>query len=160
MSSDGTNLSLLLDSLLSMHRYHACLQDAVLAAMELLRNYQFGNELWVAALRNVFQVVWKCLGCPAGREEVRGRADKRLLRRLGVCLLKAVDVTYDMLETDCPLSLPVGLLWTMLYTLIARSVGCCQGCGLLLRGMVGYLILTLFKNNTSTLGHMRVKGHI
>ena len=130
MSSDGTNLSLLLDSLLSLLRYHACLQTAVLAAMELLRNYQLGSELWVTALGNVFRVVWACLGCPEGCEEVRGRADRRLLRRLGVCLLKAVDVTYDMLETDCPLSLPVGLLWTTLHTLIARSIDHYHGCGL------------------------------
>lgn len=125
MSSEGTNLSLLLDSLLSQRRYHACLQTAVLATMELLRNYQLGSELWMEAVRNVFRVVWACLSCPEGCQEVRERRDRRLLHRLGVCLLKAMDVTYDMLDADCAYSISVGLIWTLFYTLISKSVHCC-----------------------------------
>lgn len=121
-SSDGTNLSLLLDSLLCLGHYYTCLQTAVVAAMELLRNCQLGNELWVTATGNVFRVVWACLGCDQGHEEVRGRRDARLLRRLGVCLFKAMDLAYDMYDVDCSLSLPVGVIWTLFHTLIARSV--------------------------------------
>ena len=91
--------------------------------MELLRNCQLGSELWAAAMGNVFRVVWACLGCDDGHEEVRGRRDSRLLRRLGVCLLKAMDVTYDMYDADCSFSLPVGVIWTLFHTLIARSIG-------------------------------------
>ncbi len=113
--------------------------------MELLRNFQLGSELWVAAMGNVFRVVWACLGSP----EVRERKDVRLLRRLGVCLLKAVDVAYDLYDADCSFSLPVGVIWTIFYTLIARSEVVAMGRGLLLRaGLLNLVIGTWRKKNT------------
>ncbi len=120
VDSDATNLSLLLDSLLHLQRYYSCLQVAVQAALQLLQNYHLGNDLWTSAVRHLFGVVDTCLSSSEGVEQLRGRRDERLLKRLVVCVLKTMDVVYDMADTDYFFSMPVALLWKIFYVIIAR----------------------------------------
>lgn len=119
VSSDVTNLSLLLDSLLLLQRYYTCLQTTVQATLQLLQNYHLGNDLWISAVRNVFRVLEACLGCSEGRVQLKEEGDGRLVRRLVVCLLKAMDVVYEMSDTDQFL-IPVAILWKMFYTVISK----------------------------------------
>lgn len=119
-SSDSTNLSLLLDSLLYLEHYYSCLQTAVQAALQLLQNYHLGNDLWTSSVRHVFKVLDKCLSSSEGCKQLREKEDKRLLRRLVVCLLKAMDVVYDMADTDYFFTMPIALPWKMFYIVITK----------------------------------------
>lgn len=120
MASDVTNLSLLLDSFLHLKCYYSCLQTAVQAALQLLQNYHLGNDLWTSSMRHVFRVLNECLSSSEGREQLREKIDERLLKRLVVCLLKTMDVVYDMADTDFFFSMPVALPWKMLYIIISK----------------------------------------
>lgn len=118
--SEVTNLSLLLDSLVHLECYYSCLQTAVQAALQLLQNYHLGNDLWTSSMSHVFRVVDKCLSSKEGTEQLRERKDKRLLQRLVVSLLKAMDVIYDMADTDYFFSMPAALPWKMFYIVISK----------------------------------------
>lgn len=113
-------MSLLLDSLLHLQRYYGCLQIAVQAALQLLQKYHLGNDLWTSAVRHVFQVVDECLSKSEGREELKAQSDVRLLKRLVVCSLKAMDVVYDMADTECFFNMPVCLPWKIFYIVISK----------------------------------------
>lgn len=117
-----TNLSLLLDSLLQLGCYYPCLQTATQAALQLLQNYLLGSDLWTQAMRQVFRVLERCLGSHEGVEQLRERRDVRLLKRLTVCCLKAMDMVYDMADTDGFLAMPVCLPWKLLFIIISRQV--------------------------------------
>ena len=120
MSSDVTNLSLLLDSLLHLQRYYNCLQTAVQAALQLLQNYHLGNDLWTSSMRHLYRILDKCLSSSDGREQLWEKTDARLLKRLVVCLLKVMDVVYDMTDNDIFFSMPIALPWKMLYIVISK----------------------------------------
>lgn len=120
VSSDVTNLSLLLDSLLHLQHYYVCMQITVQATLQLLQNYHLGNDLWISAVRNVFRVLDVCLSCSEGCGQLKERGDGRLLKRLVVCLLKAMDVVYDMSDTDHFHPMPVAILWKMFYIVISK----------------------------------------
>ncbi len=61
-----------------------------------------------------------CLSCDQGLGQLRENQDVRLLRRLVVCLLKTMDLVYDMAETDQFISMPVSKLWKIFYIVISR----------------------------------------
>lgn len=115
-----TNLSLLLDSLLHLQQYYTCLQTAVQAALQLLQNYHLGNDLWTSSVRHVYRILDKCLSSSEGREQLLERKDARLLKRLVVCLLKVMDVVYDMADNEYFYSMPIALPWKMLYIVISK----------------------------------------
>lgn len=55
-----------------------------------------------------------------GREQLEERGDRRLLQRLVVCLLKVMDVVYDMADADHFYSMPISLPWKILYIVISK----------------------------------------
>lgn len=60
------------------------------------------------------------MSCDQGLGQLRENQDVRLLRRLVVCLLKTMDLVYDMAETDQFISMPVSKLWKIFYIVISR----------------------------------------
>ena len=118
-SSTATNLSLLLDSLFHLEKYHVCLQTAVQACLQLLQNYQLGSHFWTVAVRNVFRSIESCLDSHEGLEQLKEQYDGRLLKRLVVCVLKVMDVIYDMVDTEYFIFMPISLPWKIFYIIIA-----------------------------------------
>ena len=122
-AEEVTSLSLLLDSLYSLGRYHSCLETAVCATLQLLKDQFYGNDLWVAAIKNTFKMMGCCLGNVVPMEEVRKEASLKLLNQLVVCILKVMDSVYDMAEnSDLFLTMPVCLPWKLFHIIISRSV--------------------------------------
>jgi hypothetical protein len=118
--SDVTSLSLFLDSLFQLERYHSCLQTAVQAALQLHQNYHLGNDLWTSSLRCVYRVVDKCLSSSEGLQDLKEKRDERLLRRLVVCALKAMDTVYEMMDSVYAYSMPITLPWKILFIIISK----------------------------------------
>lgn len=121
--SEDTSLSLLLDSLFSLGRYHSCLETAVLASLQLLQNQHHGSYLWTVAVKNTFKVIGSCLGNSVSLDEVKQEAEVRLIKRLMVCALKVMDSIYDMAESsDLFLTMPICLPWKIFYIVLSRFV--------------------------------------
>ena len=121
--SEVTSLSLLLDSLFFLNQHHSCLETAVHGALQLLQHQFYGNDLWIAAIKNTFRVIGNCLENGVALETVKMEAGVRLLKQLMVCVLKVMDSVYDMAEnSDLFLTMPICLPWKIFYIVISRLV--------------------------------------
>lgn len=62
----------------------------------------------------------KCLSSCEGYKQLREQADVRLLKRLMVCVLKAMDIIYDMADTEYFFYMPINLPWKIFYIIISK----------------------------------------
>ena len=117
-SDETPGLFLLLQSLLKLHRHHACLQSAVHAFLLLLQAESYeGTELWSVVIREVVTSIDSCLA--DGKEDLLNICDAKLLKRLTTCVLKTMDVVCGMNQLH---SMPTCLLWKIFYVLISRYI--------------------------------------
>ena len=118
LPNETPSLFLLLQSLLKLHRHHACLQSSVHAFLLLLQaDSHEGTELWSVAIREVVTSVDNCL--TAGEEDLLDACDAKLLKRLATCILKTMDIVCGMSHLH---SMPTCLLWKIFYVLISRCI--------------------------------------
>ena len=117
-SDDSPCLFLLIQSLLKLHRYKACLQTAVQAFLLLLQTESHeGTELWSIAVKEVVTTIDCCL--TEGLDDLQNSCDTNLFKRLVTCVLKTMDIVCNLSQLH---SMPTCLLWKIFYVLIARCL--------------------------------------
>jgi len=120
--TDSTSLYFLLESLLSLQRYHDCVEVGVCCCLQLLQHQQHCSDGWAGAVKNIFMALDRCLKEEEPHRDVcQGVGGARLVKQLVVCVLRVMDSVYDMADNlDYFYSMPVVLPWKIFHKIIDK----------------------------------------